>query len=123
MELSEGSVYQRIRRKLQGTGRRSLRIAREGQRPKLGKYFLVVGKQVTPKVDLEGLARELGAMEPWETVGEGMTDPKQSAPGRQVARVPDHASHTRTRWTKHGRGPLVSLRLDCPPLDTFSKFN
>ena len=44
----------------------------------------MVGKQVTPKVDLEELARELGAMEPWETVGAGMTDPKQSAPGRQV---------------------------------------
>ena len=28
----------------------------------------------------------------------------------RVARVPDHASHTRTKWTKHGRGPLVSLR-------------
>ena len=57
MELSEVSVYRRIRRKLQGTGRRSLRIAREGQRRKLGKYFLVVGKQVTPKVDLGRLAR------------------------------------------------------------------
>jgi hypothetical protein len=48
VELTEASVYQRIRRRLQGTGR-SLRIAREAQRPKLGKYFLVVGKQVTPE--------------------------------------------------------------------------
>jgi hypothetical protein len=70
VELSETSVYQRIRRKLQGTGR-SLRIARESQRSKLGKYFLVVGKQVTPKVNLEELARELGAMEPWETLERG----------------------------------------------------
>jgi hypothetical protein len=70
VELSETSVYQRIRRKLQGTGR-CLRIARESQRSKLGKYFLVVGKQVTPKVNLEELARELGAMEPWETLERG----------------------------------------------------
>jgi hypothetical protein len=67
VELTEGSVYQRIRRKLQGTGR-SLRIAREAQRPKLGKYFLAQGKSVAPKVDLEELARELGAIEPWETL-------------------------------------------------------
>ena len=66
MELTEASVYQRIRRRLQGTGR-SLRIAREAQRPKLGKYFLVVGKQVTPKVNLE----ELACMEPWETLERG----------------------------------------------------
>jgi hypothetical protein len=70
VELSEGSVYQRIRRKLQGSGR-SLRIAREAQREKLGKYFLVQGARVTPKVDLEALARELGCIEPWETVGKG----------------------------------------------------
>ena len=70
VELTEASVYQRIRRRLQGTGR-SLRIAREAQRPKLGKYFFVVGKQVTPKVNLEELARELACMEPWETLERG----------------------------------------------------
>ena len=67
VELSESSVYQRIRRRLVGSGR-SLRIARDAQRPKLGKYFLVVGKQVTPNVNLEELARELACMEPWETL-------------------------------------------------------
>ena len=56
-----------LARWLAGTGR-SLRIAREAQRPKLRRYFLVQGKSLTPKVDLEALARELGAMEPWETV-------------------------------------------------------
>jgi hypothetical protein len=45
-----------------------LRIARETQRDQLGKYFLVQGAKVTPKVDLEKLARGLGAIEPWETV-------------------------------------------------------
>jgi hypothetical protein len=67
VELSEASVYQRIRRRLQGSDR-SLRIARESQRPELGKYFLVEVKSVTPKVDLEALARELACMEPWETL-------------------------------------------------------
>ena len=45
VELSEGSVYQHIRRKLQGTGR-SLRIAREGQRPKLGKSSWWLGNRL-----------------------------------------------------------------------------
>jgi len=65
--LTEGSVYQRIRRKLIGSGR-SLRIARETQRDQLGKYFLVQGAKVTPNVNLEELARSLGCIEPWETV-------------------------------------------------------
>jgi hypothetical protein len=45
--------------------------AHSGQRPKLGKYFLVQGPQVRPKVNLEELARELGCMEPWETLEKG----------------------------------------------------
>ena len=42
-----------------------------GPTAQLGKYFLVVGKQVTPKVNLEELARELACMEPWETLERG----------------------------------------------------
>jgi hypothetical protein len=37
----------------------------------VGKYFLVQGAKVTPKVDLKELARELGAIEPWETLERG----------------------------------------------------
>jgi hypothetical protein len=33
-----------------------------------GKYFLVQGKSVTPKVNLEELVRELGCIQPRETV-------------------------------------------------------
>ena len=61
--LTEGSVYQRIRRKLIGSGK-SLRIAREAQRDQLGKCFFVQGAKVTPKVD----PRCLASLEPGDTL-------------------------------------------------------
>jgi hypothetical protein len=44
--------------------------------PSLGiRYATAVGLGLTPKVNLEELARELGCMEPWEALEKSMTKP------------------------------------------------
>jgi hypothetical protein len=66
--ITEGGLYQRLRRRLKAEGR-SLRITRAAQQSQLGRYFVASGNRIVEHhIDLEELAQRLKAIEPWETL-------------------------------------------------------
>jgi hypothetical protein len=70
--VSMGGVVQRINRALKAK-QKALRVARDRWRSDLGTYYIVDYNQntiVETHVDLEVLARELGALHAWERLTE-----------------------------------------------------
>ena len=66
------AVMQRVNRRLATEGKR-LKTVRKGQRyrAEIGPYFVVslkTGRLIEIRIDLEGFARQLGALSDWEKI-------------------------------------------------------